>query len=363
MNMIEGFKQGANAISNPTVIFTGSIVLFSIMMAMPRIFTSVAAGLIMLVLTILFFAVGMTDTHFRNIVTLPDNVPIVGMLFIFGYFTWFAMRKAVINDDLVAAGKPTVEKAESEEKVMVFPYLIYIEFVAALFYSIMLVLWSIFLKAPLEDPANPSVSPNPSKAPWYFLGLQEMLVYYDPWIAGVLLPTLIILGLCAIPYIDNDPKTSGFYCYKPRKHAIYMYLFGFWILWILLIVIGTFLRGPNWNFFGPFEPWDVHKLVPLLNVNLSEFVWIKWLGVGLPKFWLIREAPGIILVSLYFALPTMFLAKTQAFSKYIKEQGAVRFNIYMILGLTMMSLPIKMYLRWAFNLKYIVGIPEFFFNI
>jgi hypothetical protein len=361
--MIEAFKHAANAVSSPTTIFTASVVLFALMVALPRIFTSIAAGIAMAVVALVFFGIGMTDEHFRKIVTLPDNVPIVGMLVIFGYFTWYAMRKAVVNDELIAAGKPTVEKAESEEKVMVFPYLIYIEFVAALFYSIVLVVWSIFLKAPLEDSANPSVSPNPSKAPWYFLGLQEMLVYFDPWIAGVLLPTLIILGLCALPYIDNDPKTSGYYSFKGRKMGIIAFLFGFWILWILLIVVGTFLRGPNWNFFGPFETWDVHKLVPLLNVNLSEFVWIKWLGIGLPKLWIIRELPGIVLLGLYFGLPTMFIARSARFKKYIQERGAVRFNIYVILALCMLALPIKMYLRWAFNLKYLVAIPEFFFNI
>ncbi|NIV47403.1 MAG: hypothetical protein GWN46_11625, partial [Gammaproteobacteria bacterium] len=63
-----------------------------------------------------------------------------------------------------------------------------------------------------------------------------------------------------------------------------------------LIVIGTFLRGPNWNFFGPFEYWDVNKIEPLVNVDLSEMFWIKVLGVGLPGHWLIREAPGLLLV-------------------------------------------------------------------
>ncbi len=361
--MIEAFKHAVNAFSSPTTIFTTAIIVFALMMAFPKFFTSIPVASAIACLVLAFFGVGLTDEHFRKIVTTPDNVPIVGMLFIFGYFSWFSMRKAVKNDDLIAAGKPTLEKQESEEKVMVFPYLIYIEFVAALFYSIILVLWSIFLKAPLEDPANPSLSPNPSKAPWYFLGLQEMLVYYDPWIAGVLLPTFIILGLCALPYIDNDSKTSGFYSYKGRRHAVVMFMFGFWILWILLIIMGTFLRGPNWNFFGPFEIWDVHKVVPLLNVNLSEFVYIKWLGVGLPKLWLIREAPGMILVFIYFTLPTMLIAKLDYFKQYMQKQGPVRFNIYMVLALVMLSLPIKMYLRWAFNLKYIVAIPEFFFNI
>ena len=360
--MLETFKESVNAVSSPVTIFTAAILFFACFVRFPKFFTSTPVSLTLAALGLGFFGIGLTDPHFRQIVSTPDNVPIVGMLFIFSYFTWFAVRKGVENDDLAAAGKPTREKAEAEEKVMVFPYLIYIEFVAALFYSIMLVLWSIYLKAPLEDPANPSISPNPSKAPWYFLGLQEMLVYYDPWIAGVLLPTFIILGLCAIPYMDNDSKASGYYTFKNRWPAITFFLFGFWILWILLIVMGTFLRGPNWNFFGPFEVWDVHKLVPLMNVNLSEFIFIKWLGVGLPKEWYLREAPGILILIFYFTVPSFILSKT-LFKRIYERQGAVRYHIYITLLLVMVALPVKMYLRWAFNLKYIVGIPEFFFNI
>ncbi|MBI4115504.1 MAG: cytochrome C [Candidatus Omnitrophica bacterium] len=284
------------------------------------------------------------------------------MIFVFGYFTWFALRKATENDRRMEQGLPTVEATEANEKVLVFPYLIFIEFVVALFYAIGLVIWSILLKAPLEEPANPTISPNPSKAPWYFLGLQEMLVYYDPWIAGVLLPTFIILGLCAIPYIDRDTKSSGYYSFKQRRFAITAFLFGFWILWILLIVVGTFLRGPNWNFFGPFEAWDVHKVVPLLNVNLSEFIYVKWLGWGLPKFWIIRELPGFAVIILYYTAAPLLLSKT--FFKVIHQKlDPVRYSILATLLLTMVALPIKMYLRWAFNLKYIVALPEFFFNI
>ena len=77
-----------------------------------------------------------------------------------------------------------------------------------------MIVWSILLKAPLEEPANPTDSPNPSKAPWYFLGLQEMLVYFDPWLAGVVLPSLIIVGLMAIPYIDTNPKGNGYFTFQ-----------------------------------------------------------------------------------------------------------------------------------------------------
>ena len=356
------FKELLNAVSSPVTIFTFAAVIFALFVSFPRIMTAPPVALSIAVFGIGFFIFGLTDEHFRGIVSTPDNVPIVGMIFIFAYFTWFAMRKAVVNDMRIEKGEPPAEKLESEEKVLVFPYLIFIELVVALAYSVVLVLWAIFLKAPLEEPANPTVSPNPSKAPWYFLGLQEMLVYFDPWIAGVLLPTFIILGLCAIPYIDRDPTNSGYYSFKGRRGPIIAYLFGFWILWILLIIMGTFLRGPNWNFFGPFEVWDVHKVVPLLNVNLSELLWIKWLGTGMPKLWLLRELPGILLVGAYLVITPAVLAKTLLKNTY-KKHGPVRYGVLLMLMLMMAALPIKMYLRWAFNLKYLVAIPEFFFNI
>ena len=360
--MMEAFKHFIDSISSPVTIFTAATILFVLFVSFPRVATSKPVSLGILAGALLFFGIGMTDKHFRGIVTTPDNVPIVGLIVVFGYFTWYSMKKAVANDIRIEKGEPTLEQTETNEKVLVFPYLIFIEFVVALAYGAGLVLWSIFLKAPLEEPANPTISPNPSKAPWYFLGLQEMLVYFDPWIAGVLLPTLIIVGLCAIPYIDRDPSQSGYYSFKNRRWIITAYLFGFWILWILLIVMGTFMRGPNWNFFGPFETWDVHKVVPLLNVNLSELIWIKGLGIGMPKLWFVRELPGIVLVAAYLFVTPALLAATLLKTTY-KKLDPIRFGILAMLILMMVALPIKMYLRWAFNLKYLVAIPEFFFNI
>src|SRR5262245_63835923 len=110
----------------------------------------------------------------------------------------------------------------------------------------------------------------------------------------------------AIPFIDVNPKGSGYYTFKERKWEISVFLFGFVILWILLIILGTFLRGPNWNFFGPYKYWDPHMLLPLNNVNLSEFIFVKWTGVGLPTNWFLRELPGMILVLLYFIITPLF---------------------------------------------------------
>jgi len=95
---------------------------------------------------------------------------------------------------------------------------------------------------------------NPAKAPWYFLGLQEMLVYFDPWIAGVVMPTLIIFGLMVIPYIDTNPLGAGYYTWKQRKFEIGTFLFGFIVLWISMITIGTFIRVRVGNGSGPGKP-------------------------------------------------------------------------------------------------------------
>jgi hypothetical protein len=139
-------------------------------------------------------------------------------------------------------------------------------------------------------------------------------------------------------------------------------MFGFVVLWVTLIVLGTILRGPNWNFFGPFEFWDIHKLAALTNVNLSEYIWVRAFRTGLPANWFLREIFGMVFVLFYvFALPVI-LAKAWL-KTYYDKLGAPRYYVTVFLFLMMMSLPVKMLARWLFNLKYIVAIPEFFFNI
>jgi len=312
---------------------------------------------------IVFFAISAMEENFWIQFRRPDNVPISFMLWFVVFFIWLAMKKGVENDDRIANGQVVYEaEPEEEEKVFVWPDLVYTEMICLLLVSILLVAWSILIPAPLEEPANPQLTPNPSKAPWYFLGLQEILVYFDPWLAGVLIPTFIIIGLMAIPYIDPNPRGNGYYTFAERRNEIFIFLFGFVILWVLLVFQGTFLRGPNWNFYGPYEYWDVHKIVPLTNVNLSEFIWARWLGVGMPGFWLVREIFGLLLIGLYFVVLPVLLAKT-IWKKFYVDMGMLPYVIGSHLMLWMLLIPIKMYLRWTVNLKYFVALPEFFLNI
>jgi hypothetical protein len=354
-------KTVFNYLADPRLFFILGVVALVLLVWKREQFASNRVGYGLLAFLGVFFVFGAFDANFRLIMTKPDNVPIVGLIFLLVFFTWYAMREAVLNDRRMAKGGPPVEKEESD-RVWVWPDLVYTELISLILCSVVLIVWSIFLKAPLEQPANRSVTPNPSKAPWYFLGLQEMLVYFDPWLAGVVLPGLIIVGLIAIPYVDRNPRGNGYYTFAERKAEITLFLFGFVILWSSLIVLGTFLRGPNWNFFGPFEYWDIHKLEALTNVNLSDYIWVQALGRGLPSNWFLREIVGIIVVLAYTFLLPVLLAK-RVFRTYYEKLGPPRYYVTVFLFLMMMSLPAKMLLRWIFNLKYIVAIPEFFFNI
>jgi hypothetical protein len=335
--------------------------VFAAMLMGRRFFTRADVGLAVLNLSFLAAGWAMTEPNFRSIMMKPDNVPIPLLIYSVGITTWLALRRAVVNDERMKKGEPPVEKLE-DEKVLVWPDLVYTELIAMIVCSVILIIWSIVLKAPLEAPATAAKAPNPSKAPWYFLGLQEMLVYYDPWMAGVVLPTIIIVGLIAIPYIDFNPKGSGYFTFDQRKFAIITFMFGFVVLWVTLIVLGTILRGPNWNFFGPFEYWDPHKVLPLNNVNLSTIFWQNMLGQKMEGMNpLKREAPGLILVLAYLLLLPPLMARLMP--RFFIRMGFLRFFVLVTLIQFMAALPIKMVLRWTINLKYIVAFPEYFFNI
>jgi hypothetical protein len=363
--------------ANPIVYFVMSVSLYVLLIWWRKWLIKPTVAWTLLNAALLFMGLSLTDYDFRMIVGKPDNVPIVAMLFIVAFFTWLAFTRAVDNDQRIADGRPLFEQ-ENNDKILVWPDLVYIELICMVVVTVVLVFWGMALQAPLEEPATAVKTPNPSKAPWYFLGLQEMLVYFDPWLAGVVLPSLILGGLMAIPYIDFNKKGNGYYCFEERKFAISTFLFGFLPLWIAMIVLGTFLRGPNWNFFGIYEYWDVHKLEALSNVNLSEYIWVysplSSLYGGLPVAaagsgaWsqighiLLREGPGILAVLLYFMVLPPLLALT-IFRNFFQKMGFIRFMVFSNLVLWMAILPAKMVLRWLFNLKYIVAIPEWFFNI
>jgi len=149
---------------------------------------------------------------------------------------------------VVKAGAIQQVKREPTDKVSVWPHLLAIEFVALLVISVVLIAMSIFIDAPLLEFANFNEQPNPSKAPWYFLGLQELLAYFDPMVAGVIIPGFGLVALMSIPYVDKNPSVRP----SDRKLAIMIFTF-FIIAASILTIFGSFFRGPGFNFVFPWR--------------------------------------------------------------------------------------------------------------
>jgi menaquinol-cytochrome c reductase cytochrome b/c subunit len=149
---------------------------------------------------------------------------------------------------VVKSGSIQDVKAVPQDKVHVWPHLLGIEFVAALVCTAFTLIFSVFVNAPLLELANPNQTPNPSKAPWYFLGLQELLTMFHPMVAGVTIPGLGLIGLILAPYTDRNPSTKP----EDRKFAISLFTI-FMMSWAVLVLIGSFFRGPGQNFIFPWN--------------------------------------------------------------------------------------------------------------
>src|SRR5579862_3450576 len=203
-------RDFANFVMGPTTYFVFACIGFVAMLQFRKFFSLPAVALGLLDISLLAGGWAMTDINFQQIITKPDNVPIVLLIFSVAFFTWVGLRQAVLNDERLRRGEPPMEKIE-DEKVLVWPDLVYTELISMVVVTFALIVWAIVLKAPLEQPSSTARIPNPSKAPWYFLGLQEMLVYYDPWMAGVVLPSMIIVGLMAMPFIDYNTRGNGYF--------------------------------------------------------------------------------------------------------------------------------------------------------
>ncbi len=269
-----------------------------------------------------------------------------------------AMGEEEVRATQVAAER---KRAEAEaEKVLVWPDLVYAEFMSAILLTVILFIVSLVFNAPMEEQANPNKTPIPSRAPWYFLGLQEMLVYFDPWIAGVLLPGMIIVGLMLIPYLDTRPNVGvGVYSWKGREWQ-YIFFIGGFALWILLIVIGQFFRWGPWAWYWPWEPREHIKVVA------EHLQWCPGHKDPPPGMFCV---PGALIYAVYNALAFAYPAWVGWINKkwgrralnYYRQLGLVRFLILMFFASWTFFLPVKMFMRLVLKWKYLVVTP--YFNI
>jgi len=149
---------------------------------------------------------------------------------------------------VVKAGSIQDVRATPVDKVHVWPHLLVVEFVASLVVTAFLLVFSVFVNAPLLELANFNLTPNPSKAPWYFLGLQELLTMFHPMVAGVTIPGIGLFALILAPYSDRNPSNKP----EDRKFAISLMTVHL-MFWAVLVIIGSFFRGPGFNFVFPWN--------------------------------------------------------------------------------------------------------------
>ena len=148
---------------------------------------------------------------------------------------------------VVKSGSIQDVKATPVDKVHTWPHLLAAEFVASLAMTVFVFIFSVFVHAPLLQLANTNQTPNPSKAPWYFLGLQELLTYFHPMVAGVTLPGVGLIALVLAPFLDRNPSN------KPEDRKFMTGLMSVHLMfWAVLVLIGSFFRGPGFNFVLPW---------------------------------------------------------------------------------------------------------------
>ena len=149
---------------------------------------------------------------------------------------------------VVKSGSIQDVKSKPQDKVHVWPHLLAIEFVSALVITAFTLIFAMFVNAPLLQLANFNQTPNPSKAPWYFLGLQELLTLFHPMVAGVTIPGVALILLMVAPYVDKNPSNAP----EDRKFAISLMTVHL-MFWAVLVIIGSFFRGPGFNFIFPWQ--------------------------------------------------------------------------------------------------------------
>ncbi len=149
---------------------------------------------------------------------------------------------------VVKSGSIQQTRAEAQDKVHTWPHLLVIEFASILIVSAAVTIFSALVRAPLLGLADFNKTPNPSKAPWYFLGLQELLTMFHPMVAGVTIPGIALFLLMVAPFVDKNPSNKP----KDRKFAISIFTL-FLVMWAVLVIIGSFFRGPGFNFIFPWN--------------------------------------------------------------------------------------------------------------
>lgn len=224
------------------------------------------------------------------------------------------------------------------EEVPTWPHLVAREFLAMLVVVFIARLWATLQSAPLDVIANAARTPNPLKAPWFIVGFQELALYFDPWLAELLFPALLLFGLLALPYIDPSPRGVGIYGFSHRRVAISLFLMGY-LLWLALTITGVFFRGPYWQLVAPWSG------AILLDTEDIVGGWSLPWPAGL-AFLLVWYVGG-------FRVPRQWAPQVYM------EQHKSSYALLMVIVMTILLIPLKVILRLLTGLQYFLVTPWF----
>src|ERR1700688_2716000 len=245
-----------------------------------------------------------------EICSAPDNVPIVGLIPLLAFYIYLAVKQARANDQLI-------EQLE----------------------------------------ADPAMAKTHHRKTWPFKPGWAKEVHVWPFLLRVeflgAIIVMIIIGLMVIPYIDTNPLGSGYYTWKQRKFSISTFMFGFVILWVARIIIGTFIRGPGWQWFWPGQTWDNNRLIYEVNRDLPDLF-------GLTSN-MAKAIFGAIVVGGYYLLggALVYSLFRRRMGKDFQRMSLLQFSMMQFLLLTMVALPLKMALRLLWHIKYVWITPWF----
>ena len=249
----------------------------------------------------------------------------------------FLFEGGLLSKDLPKGTTETTDRKDAPDMLPVYPGHVFKEFLAALACLLVLAWLGLLIDAPLDVSADPDFTPNPAKAPWYFLGFQELLLYFDPWLAGVVIPFVIIAGLILVPLLDADRQGEGRYAFRSRIWAVLPFTAGLLFL-VLLTAMAAWFRGSNWDWYWPWQDWAMAKPARTDFRSLPN-----WLGLSL--------------IGIYYLLG--MLLPVAFWRRRFEQWGRLRYSAYFFLALTMAAIVIKILLRLLLNVRYVVQTPWF----
>ncbi len=344
---MDAFTAVVDYLASPPRLFALVLVVF-LACRSTRLPWSRAGGGLFLLLTVAFLGVGLSDEVFRRLILHPERLPVVVLVLSSVAVLWLEMRRFYLPEGQ-SAGVRWLDRPPAKLPV---------DAVVATAVGLVLVALVLLQPAGLGAEADPASRPDSIKAPWFFVGLQELDTYFDPWVPYFALPLLLVVGLLGLPHLETGDAAAG------RRRSLF--LLGWLLLWLWPMAVGAVLRGPHWNAFGPFETWDPSRPAALAPRPLSEVFWIVWLRGFQPASWWLRELPGMLLLGGYFVLLPLALRRWKltrgAFESYLKAMGAWRFRAALTWVLAVMIVPLKMYGQWLWDIGYWIHLPELSVN-